>query len=47
VSAKSNPGDGNHGRGVKGGRSGSDGPRTGPLQFLRDMLRGLRLLGRS
>jgi hypothetical protein len=39
VSAKSNPGDGSHGRGVKGGKT--DGPAAGPLSFLLGLWRGL------
>jgi hypothetical protein len=42
MSAKSSPGDGSHGRGVKGGRT--DGVGTGPLSFLAGLWRGLNRL---
>lgn len=45
MSAKSHPGDGTHGKGVKGGKT--DGGATGPLGFLRDLVRGLSRLRRS
>jgi hypothetical protein len=45
MSAKSNPGDGTHGKGVKGGRT--DGGAAGPLAFFTDLLRGLVRLRRS
>ncbi len=44
VSAKSTPGDGSHGRGVKGQLAEVD--RRGPIAFLRDMTRGLWRLRR-
>jgi hypothetical protein len=47
MAAKSSPGDGTHGHGVKGGRSGSVGMRVGPIQFLRELVRGLWSLHRS
>jgi hypothetical protein len=47
MSAKSNPGDGVHGKGVKGGRSGTPSSPIGPFQFLRDLVRGLRAFHRS
>lgn len=46
LAAKSTPRDGSHGRGVKGGRSGTGGALTSPLQFLRDLVRGLKGLRR-
>jgi hypothetical protein len=42
MSTKSTPGDGTHGRGVKGGKT--DGGAAGPLTFLRDLVRGLSKL---
>jgi hypothetical protein len=41
MSAKSTPGDGQHGRGVKGQLT-ADG--RGPVAFLADLVRGLRSL---
>jgi hypothetical protein len=45
MSTKSNPGDGTHGKGVKGGKT--DGGASGPLTFLRDLWRGLAGLRRA
>lgn len=42
MSAKSHPGDGSHGRGVKGRLAESDHHR--PWDFLRSVVRGLRAL---
>jgi hypothetical protein len=42
MSAKSSPGDGSHGRGVKGGWT--DGAAVGPLSFLAGLWRGLAQL---
>lgn len=47
MSAKSSPGDGSHGRGLKGGRSGTAGRRSSPAQFLRDVVRALWGLRRA
>lgn len=47
VSAKSNPGDGTHGKGVKGDRSGADGFRISPFRFLRQLICGVRALRSS
>lgn len=44
MSAKSNPGDGSHGRGVKGGRV--DGEARGAFGFVLDLVRGLARLRR-
>lgn len=44
MSAKSNPGDGQHGRGVKGQLSDAD--YRGTLRFARDLMLGLMRLGR-
>ncbi|MGH3716535.1 MAG: lariocidin/triculamin family lasso peptide core domain [Micromonosporaceae bacterium] len=44
LSTKSTPGDGQHGRGVKGGLSDAD--HRGPIVFLRDLVRGLLQLRR-
>ncbi len=47
MSAKSNPGDGSHGRGTKGSKALSEGQTRDSWGFLADMVRGLRGLLRS
>jgi hypothetical protein len=44
VSTKSVPGDGQHGKGSKGVVGGE--PSRGPAELVRDLVRGLRVLGR-
>ncbi len=44
MSTKSTPGDGQHGRGVKGGLTDAD--HRGPVAFIRDLVRGLLALRR-
>lgn len=44
MSAKSNPGDGSHGKGTKGG--GFWEPSQGPVAFMRGLARGLKQLRR-
>jgi hypothetical protein len=41
MSAKSHPGDGSHGRGVKGGGGLVGEGSRGPLGFVTDLVRGL------
>ncbi len=45
MSTKSNPGDGTHGKGTKGGKT--DGGPSGLMSFVRQMWRGLGGLARS
>lgn len=47
MSAKSNPGDGTHGRGTKGSRALADEGARAPLGFVVDLVRGLRDLLRG
>ncbi|WP_018255972.1 lariocidin/triculamin family lasso peptide core domain [Salinispora mooreana] len=47
MSAKSNPGDGTHGRGIKGSKALAGETARGPVGFLADLARGLRGLLRG
>ncbi|SCL26962.1 hypothetical protein [Micromonospora inyonensis] len=47
MSAKSNPGDGTHGKGTKGSKALAGEGSRGPLGFVVDLARGLRDLLRG